>query len=244
MGLDREFAERVTAAEHDLPGPELLPVRLSRAVAELLPVDGAGLSVFFAADRRLPLGGSDPTSDTAERLQFTVGEGPCLTAHAEGRPLVADERELRSRWPSFYDSLAARTPIRGIVSLPLDGGMAGVGALDLYLEAAHDVRGVSLADALAVTSAVSDTFTAAMAAEPHTEDGPAWLDAPGAGRRSRVWQAIGFVSVGLDLSGPDSLALLRAHAYGTDDDLDALSAAVLERRVALAELAPDTEAAS
>jgi len=236
MDLTQEFAARVTAAEQELPGPELLPLRLARACADLLPVAGAGLSVYFAADRRLPLGGSDPLAGTAERLQFTVGEGPCLSAHGTGNPVLADEDELRTRWPAFHDALVSRTPYRGVISLPLHGGLQDVGALDLYVQPPGTVRDLGLADALTVTTALSDTFAAAMDSAPRSEAGPAWLDAPAADRRSQVWQAIGFVSVGLELDSADALVLLRAQAYGADRDLDDVAADVLARRLPLAEL--------
>jgi hypothetical protein len=236
MDLRQEFAAHVVTVERDLPGPELLPVRLARACAELLPVAGAGLSVFFAPDRRLPLGGSDPIADTAERLQFTVGEGPCLTAHGTGQPVVADEDALRERWPAFHDALVARTPIRGIISLPLHGALHDIGALDLYLQPPGQVRDLGLADALAVTTALSDCFAAAMDSEPRTESGPSWLDAPAAGRRAMVWQAVGFVSTGLEMQSTDALAVLRAHAFVHGLDLDDVAGSVLERRLSLAEL--------
>ena len=240
MDLAQEFARQLAAAERELPGPELLPDRLARACAAVLPVDGVGLSAYFSADRRLPLGASDPTAATAERLQFTVGEGPCLTAHGTGMPVLADEAELQARWPGYHDVLVAHTPVRGVISLPLHGGLEDVGALDLYLYAPGDIRVLGLADSLAVTATLSDTFAAAMAAEPHTDEGPAWLDAPGAGRRAQVWQAVGFVNMGLGMTSPDALALLRAWAYGHDQDLDELAEAVLERRLTLDELAMTT----
>jgi hypothetical protein len=240
VDLAQEFAAQVAAAERELPGPELFPDRLARACAAVLPVDGAGLSVYFSADRRLPLGASDPTSATAERLQFTVGEGPCLSAHATGLPVLADATELQARWPSYFDALVAHTPVRSVVSIPLHGGLEDVGALDMYLHGQSDVRSLGLADSLTVTSALSDAFAAAMAAEPHTEDGPAWLDAPGAGRRAQVWQAVGFVNVGLGMTSSDALALLRAWSYGHDQELDDVAEAVLERRLTLQELAMTT----
>lgn len=241
MDLTHDFAARVTAAERDLPGPEMLPLRLVRAAAQVLPVAGAGLSVFFSADRRLPLGGSDPAAGTAERLQFTVGEGPCLTAHSTGSPVLADEDELRTRWPVFHDALVARTRIRGIISLPLHGGLQDIGSLDLYVEPPGSVRDLGLADALEVTTALSDAFAAAMDREPRSEFGPAWLDAPAAGRRALVWQAVGFVSIGLELDSADALTLLRAQAYGTNRDLDEVAQAVLEDRLSLAALSESAE---
>jgi hypothetical protein len=244
LTIAQDFTDCVTAAEADFPGTELLPERLAQACAAVLPVDGAGLSVFFAADRRLPLGASDATAATAERLQFTVGQGPCLMAYDTGRPVVADDEELEQRWPAFTDLLMTQTPIRGVIALPLYGPLGGIGALDLYLRAPDAVRSVSLADATVVRDALTQTFTAAMAEQPHDESGPAWLDAPPAGRRAQVWQALGMVNVGLGLRTSDAMALLRAHAYGHDIALDDVADALVQRRMSLDELSLPTGKAS
>src|SRR3954471_8525889 len=61
-------------------GPELLPTRLTRACLAVLPAaDGAGLSLLDN-DFRVPIGATDDVAALAERLQFTIGEGPCLDA--------------------------------------------------------------------------------------------------------------------------------------------------------------------
>jgi hypothetical protein len=240
LTITQDFAAAVRADEAALPGPELLPERLARACAAVLPVDGAGLSVFFAEDRRLPLGASDAIAASAERLQFTVGEGPCLTAGATGQPVVADEEELFRSWPVFADALVTKTPIRGVIALPLRGPLRDIGAVDLYLQSAERVRSVSLADVLTVLTALSLCFADAMAGQPHTESGPSWLDAPPAGRRAQVWQALGMINAGLHLRTTDAMSLLRAYAYGHDAVVDDVADAVVQRRLSLDELSLST----
>jgi hypothetical protein len=233
------FAAALAASVADLPGPELLPERLARASAQVLPVDGAGISLFFASGRRLPLGASDESSAEAERLQFTVGEGPCLSSHASGQPVLADEASIRSRWPAFYGVLVDRTRVRGIISLPLVDELRGFGALDLYLAPPNGVGSVALADALEVTGEVVARFRVMSRPSSRGSDGPAWLDAPAAERRSLVWQAMGFVNSGLRVTSADALALLRAHAYSSGRDLDDLAAHVVNGDVPLEQLAFD-----
>ena len=235
MTIAEQFAVAVARSAIDIPAAELLPERLARACAEVLGVDGAGISLFFLSDRRLPLGASDDQAAEAERLQFTVGEGPCLTAHASDRPVVAPEAEIRSQWPTFHDELVTRTAVRGIISIPLADESRGFGALDLYLVPPNDVRSVPLSDALTVAREVVSVFRASRA--DRDQQGPAWLDAPAAERRSLVWQALGFVNAGLEISSQDALALLRAHAYGEGLELDALAVQVLSRQVPLERLA-------
>jgi hypothetical protein len=239
VSVVEEFRVALAASAADLPGQELMPERIARACAQALPVDGAGISMFFESDRRLPLGASDEASAEAERLQFTVGEGPCLSARAEGRVLVSDEAEIAARWPAFHSELVTRTPIRGIISLPLADQLASFGALDLYVVPPQDTGAVSLADALAVTGEVTATFLAANTRSSSGTDGPAWLDAPAAQRRSLVWQAMGFLNAGLQVSSVDALAMLRARAYGEGLELDTLAQRVLDREVPVEALALD-----
>jgi hypothetical protein len=199
-------------------------------------VDGAGISLFFADDRRLPLGASDEVAAIAERLQYTVGEGPCLSSHAEGQPVIADEYTIRSRWPGFYDVLAARTPIRATISLPLRGELRDIGALDFYVVPPRDVGDLSLRDALVVAEEIASALQA-QGRGPRPPDGPVWLDAPAAGRRSLVWQAMGFVNAALEVTSPDALSVLRAHAYAGGLTLDDLAARLVSREVPVEELA-------
>lgn len=239
MTLVEDFSLALASAAVELPGPELLPERLARACAQVLPVDGAGISLFFAPDRRLPLGASDPTSAVAERLQFTVGEGPCLSSHAEGGPVLADEATIAARWPGFSDVLFARTTIRSTLSLPLRDELHGIGALDLYAVRPSRMAALALSDALAVTAEVVAALGRQHDQLPRRPGGPAWLDAPAAQQRSLVWQAIGFVNAALEVSSPDALALLRGYAYAEGSSLDELAPRVLSRQVLVEALSPD-----
>jgi hypothetical protein len=244
MSITEQFTDAVDAAAGDLPGLELLPERLALACAQVLPVDGAGISLFFAADRRLPLGASDRAAADAERLQFTVGDGPCLSSFAEGHPILADEDTIRTRWPAFHDSLVTRTPIRSVVSLPLHDEYRELGVLDLYLVPPRDLGDLDLDLGRAVAGEVTAALRATNGRSSADADGPAWLDAPAAGRRSLVWQAIGFVNSGLGVGSPDALAMLRAHAYSEGLTLDDLAARVVDRDVPLERLSVGADTAS
>src|SRR3712207_9447995 len=69
---------------------------------------------------------------TAERLQFTVGSGPCLFAAQSGWPVFAVDPVLSRRWPAFHDLLVTHTPYRSLVALPLRDELTGLGVLSLY----------------------------------------------------------------------------------------------------------------
>jgi hypothetical protein len=239
------LAERFTAALYAQEArarpdadPALLPVRLSRAVVGVLPVDAVGISALTSPDRHVPLGASEPEAEFAERLQFTVGAGPCLQANRTQQPVFVVEDDLRRRWPPFHDLLVGHTPYRGIVALPLRRGLAGRGAIDLYF---RDPAAVAALDVLAAVS-VGHLVTAALAeaavwSSEVDGQGPDWLSGPPATGRARVWEAIGLTSLAQDVAASEALAVLRAHAYATGRTVDELAADVVSGRTDPSEVA-------
>lgn len=209
-------------------GAELLPSRLAEAAAAVLGVDGASLSLL-SMDLRVPLGASDPTATVAERLQFTLGEGPCLDVLHGGTPLRSDDARLAAAWPQFHRELVSRTPFRGVIAVPLpfnDDGSGG--ALDLYLHEGVDVDVVDLDACTEVADGMVERLLravspAALAGADDASKVP-WLQADDARARMEVWVAIGVLVNHLALDAPDALAVLRAWAHSHDADLDHIAA--------------------
>jgi hypothetical protein len=227
----------VAVTEPELAGPELLPVRLARAVAQTLRVDGAGLSLLDVAQQPMPLGGSSEIAETAERLQFTVGEGPCMNAQTTRQPVFAVEQDLRRRWPMFTALLFDATPYRAVVALPLQPALAGAGAIDLYFTRSDDVPGLDVFEAHAVGGLVASALAdAAVWSSWSPEEGPDWLRGPAPRRRAAVWEAMGKVSVELGIGVPAALDLLRARAYGRGTSVDDVAAQLLSGALRPADL--------
>ena len=237
MGLAERFADSLAAESDGEDDGRLLPDRLSRAAARVLEVDGAGLSVLVGAHGRSPLGASSPEAALAERLQFTVGGGPCLLAHSSGQPVFVVENDIRHRWPAFADVLLTSTPYHGVVSLPLRSALTGVGAMDLFFRDPAGVPRLDVFDAVAVgalvTSALGDAAVWSVWSEA---EGPDWLRSPSALRRAAVWQAVGLVSAACDVDAEGGLALLRAHAYSGGRSVDDVAADLCAQRLLLADV--------
>jgi hypothetical protein len=243
------IAERFAAAlaevtDPALAGPELLPVRLARAAARTLAVDDAGLSLVDASQQRVPLGASSEVAEVAERLQFTVGYGPCMAAQETREPVFAAEEDLWRRWPVFTELLVAQTPFRAVVALPLQPALAGAGAIDLYFRTSGEVLDLDVFEAMAigelVTSALSD---AAVWSEWAPTEGPEWMHGPAPQRRAAVWEAIGKLSVELGLGARDALTLLRAHTFAAGGTVDDAAEDLLSGRLSAADLAGGREEA-
>jgi hypothetical protein len=239
VSIARRFdAALAEVTDPALAGPELLPVRLARACARTLGVDDAGLSLVDASQQRVPLGASSDVAEAAERLQFTVGAGPCMTAQATREPVFAVEEDLRRRWPVFTELLVGATPFRAVVALPLQPALAGAGAIDLYFRTSAEVLDLEVFEALAVGELVTSALSDASVWSAWTPaEGPEWMHGPVPQRRAAVWEAMGKLSVDLELSATDALTLLRAHAYAAGITVDDVAEELLSGRLTAADLA-------
>ena len=238
MSIAGRFEQALTSVTEDvLDGPELLPTRLSRAITKMLPVDGAGISLSGVDGRRIPLGASSEDAAVAERLQFTVGAGPCMTAQLSREPVFALMGDLRRRWPAFADLLAARTPYRAVVALPLREAIAGMGAMDLYFEREEEILALDVFEAMAVGDLVTSVLSETAVWSAWTPArGPEWLHGPAATRRAAVWEAMGVLGLALEVEAPTALDLMRAAAYGQDRPVDDVAADLLAGRIAASDL--------
>lgn len=233
MGLAEHYAAAVRQAVARHGDAVLLPLALVEACLDVLPVEAAGLSL--TQELRVPLGASDAAVGRAERLQVTLGEGPCLSAAGRATPLVADASTLALRWPVFHTELVRQTPFRSIASVPirLPGG-EGFGAVDLY---SRDEQGTPLAAVPQAAPEIADGIASfLLGTSGWLREGQA-LGAhrhqPTMDRRLDVWVAVGMVIGRTGMANVDALALLRAYAFGHDLDLDELAARVTTRVLAV-----------
>ncbi|MGY1615560.1 ANTAR domain-containing protein [Geodermatophilus sp. SYSU D00691] len=217
------FVDALDANAADGDDPDLLPVRLVRAAAAVLPADGVGLSIHGGSGRRTPLAASSEVASTAERLQFTVGSGPCLETADSQLPVFASQEVLAHRWPAYHDLLVTQTPLRSVLALALPGRLRGVGGMDTFFTDPAGATTVDVFDARRVAEVVSDHLELSADWSVWTLDElPAWSDTAVARLRGRLWMAVGMLMVALELSAPDALAVLRGYAYAagrTADDL-------------------------
>ena len=221
---DRYNAAVLNAFQMRTSPPELLPTVLSQAAVAILPVDGAGISM--ADELRVPLGASDSQVARAERLQTTLGEGPCLTAAANGAPVIADSAEMATIWPLFSRELTAQTPYRSVASLPLrlDGGRV-LGAIDLYATRSNALA-LELVDELQAELAepIAHMLFSGPTTEIPTFTPPIWLGAGSVIDRMNVWVAVVLVQEKRPLDNADALAALRAYAFEHQATLDDIAA--------------------
>ncbi|SCX54240.1 ANTAR domain-containing protein [Klenkia marina] len=236
------LADRLATALAGRSDDDHVPDLLAAACLDVLPVDGAGVTVSFGTDQRMPVGCSDADSQAAELLQFTLGDGPCLQAHRSRSLVVATAADLARRWPVYWVELAAHTPFRSVVAVPLRGATTAALAVDLYWRDGDGARSVS-PGALAEWAAALETVTAADLGDstgPEDRDAglATWLDTPAVQDRLTVWQAVGCLRMRDGLTSSDALAQLRARAFASGQDLERAATAVLAGHPAPVDPAP------
>jgi hypothetical protein len=221
------FAEVVAErTEHDRDPVHALCV----ACTDVLGVTGAGL-VLMSAGRSLGcVGVSDRVTEAVEQMEYTMGEGPCLTAYRTKVPAFdADlSDEGIGQWPEFRRG-ALGAGVRAAFGFPLLVDWICIGALNLYHDRSGALTDDQFADALVVAKSVSRiVLTWQSDAPPGTV---AWQLERAPNHRVEVHQATGRVSVQAEIALGDALDLLRAYAFSHDRPLSAVAADVAAGRL-------------
>lgn len=217
---------------NDAQADAVLPAVLAQACVTVLKVAGAGLSI--TDELRVPLGASDDVVVRAERLQTTLGEGPCLSATEAQHPLIADHDTMAKQWPVFHRELLEKTPFRSIVSLPLSSlNRQRLGALDLYSTEPDFFPAARVAE---ISTDIADPMAAilfdATMISPRREDTmSSWLTSPSAATRMNVWVAIGMIIQHTNRANGDALAALRAYAFSRQQTLEEVATELSTRQL-------------
>ena len=212
-----------------------LAMRICRACVDGLGVDGAAISLLTTSAARQTLAATDEIAELLEDLQFTLNEGACVEAATTGRPVLVPDLRRGSevaQWPVFAAAVMERSPVRALFAIPLQWGAVNLGVLDLYRREPGPLDDDQLRDAIS-TGETAALMMLGLRTEPD-HGGAGWLDHAVA-HRAEVHQATGMVSVQLDISAPEALARMRAHAFVHDRLLNDVARDVVARRLAFTE---------
>lgn len=205
--------------------------RMCRVAARELPADGVGVSLISAGGNVLTAAASGPRSVVLEELQFTLGEGPCLTAYAARKPvLVPDLGAARGTWPG-YAAAAGEHQVRAVFAFPLQVGSVRVGALDVYRDQPGNLSETTLAQAVTFAeSALEGLLRATATSDP---DGGEEVLLDTSGTRFEVYQAQGKVMAQLGVAPEQAMLRLRAHAFVSEQRLADVADAILAGSIVL-----------
>lgn len=210
--------------------PGLETRRLCQVCADVTGASGAGI-MLMAGD--LPRGSictTDDVSALVEHLQFELGEGPCVDACQQNRPVLEPDlaEPATPRWLAFAGP-ALDAGVRAIFGFPMRVGAVRLGALNLYSDRPGPLSDDQYADALAVADVAAE---AVVAMQANAEPGRLAQELEAGGDfQYVVHQASGMVAAQLEISVGQALIRLRAYAFGNDRSLTAVAEDVVGRRL-------------
>ncbi|MEW2502464.1 GAF and ANTAR domain-containing protein [Amycolatopsis sp. NPDC047767] len=107
------------------------------AAREVFP-SALGAGVTAAGDQGAPVtwAATGEEVERADRLQYELGAGPCLTAWQERSVIDVGDMHDDDRWPEWAAS-AARLGLRSALSAPMVAGCRSVGAVKVYADRPH-----------------------------------------------------------------------------------------------------------
>lgn len=99
---------------------------------ETLPnTAGAGITLVDDGGKRTSAAATDSQVEQADRLQYELDEGPCLTAWAQREIVRIDDVTAEPRWPRWGAAVDA-SYARSALSAPLVTGDRALGAMKVY----------------------------------------------------------------------------------------------------------------
>jgi len=137
-------------------GLEQLLTRVARYAVNAIPgADGAGLTLL-EADRADTIVATTAFVSEVDDIQYGLGQGPCITAAAEGRTVISGSLGADARWRTF-GAAVARLGVHSVISLPLITPDGVVGAMNVYAhdKQVFDERAAELGESFAVSAAIA-----------------------------------------------------------------------------------------
>src|SRR5487761_1752788 len=210
--------------------PELETRRLCEVCAEVTDMTGAGLMLMSGDAPRGAVCTTNDVSAHIEQWQDAFGEGPCVDAFREDRPVLEPNLAypISSRWLAFALP-AVEAGVRAVFGFPLQVGAVRLGALNLYCDRPGPLTEDQHADALVMADVAAQALLVMQANAP---PGQLAVELEACSDfQTVVHQASGMVAAQLDVSVGQALIRLRAHAFGNERPLVQVAGAVVDRNL-------------
>ncbi|HVF13700.1 MAG TPA: GAF and ANTAR domain-containing protein [Acidimicrobiales bacterium] len=209
-------------------GPDTGSRRLCEVCAEIVGVTGAGIMIMSGDVPQGSACTTDAVSALIENLQFELGEGPCIDAYHQDRPVLEPDLAVpvTPRWQAFSGP-ALEAGVRAIFGFPLEVGAVRLGALNLYCDRPGRLTDDQHADALVMADVAARALLMMQAEAPLGRLAEELEE--GADFQYVVHQASGMIAVQLGVSVGQALIRLRAYAFGNDRPLVSVAEDVVGR---------------
>lgn len=217
---------------------DLLQTLVDRST-ELFDASACGI-VLGPDDRNLEvIVSTSEESRLVGLMQLRAGQGPCVEAVTTGLVVsVSDSREMRDRWPRFWEAAAASGYV-AVHAIPMRLRGETIGSLNLF----RTTEGaLNESDAMAA-QALADVATISVLQERTIRDSEAIREQLQRALDTRVVieQAKGVIAQTHRLGMEDAYRLLRHHARTTRSSLSEVAAGVVAGTVTIALTLPPAD---
>jgi transcriptional regulator with GAF, ATPase, and Fis domain len=227
LELQRSLAGLSSLATAAISLPNMLSSVAEFAVRAIPGADGAGLTLLHD-DRADTIVASADFVREVDAIQYGIGEGPCITAAAEGRTVSSGSLGGDRTWPRFGPRVG-RLGVHSVVSLPLQVDGVVLGAMNVYAHAkdAFDERAIALGELFAVPAAVAVQNAGALAnARLLASQLQAALDG-----RAVIDQALGIVMSRSGCTPLEAFDRLRAISQSDNRKVSAVAQSIVDEAV-------------
>ena len=227
LRADPSAEDRFAEVARDLHDQGSETLTLDRAVTiatELIEgCDHAGVTLVHDRGRRLETPAA--TSEVAllgDRLQYELGEGPCLNSAQHHETTQSLDLRSEHRWPQWSRTVSAELGVRSMLCFQLFTSQRSYGALNLYSETedAFDEQDQTVGLALAAHVAV------ALAASREIDTRDAAIT-----RRTTIGQAEGILMERYDIGPDEAFATLRRVSQSSNRKLFDLAHELVRTRL-------------
>ncbi|MEC5179077.1 GAF and ANTAR domain-containing protein [Arthrobacter sp. CG_A4] len=132
--------------------------------------DDALCGITLLRDRKAAtIGWSSNHAREVDEIQYSLSQGPCLTAAKEEREVYVPDLVAENRWGPEYAGAVASHGLRSVLSVPFHLQGEAQAALNLYSEAPHKFDGDVAARARGYTREISQALRLAVRISLHTD---------------------------------------------------------------------------
>jgi GAF domain-containing protein len=175
------------------------------AMGAIAGADGAGVTMLEAGEPDMIVASAQFVRDV-DNIQYRIGEGPCISAAAQGRTNGSGELSQDPSWPDFGPK-AAELGVHSALSLPLVLAGEVLGAINVYAHRskAFDDAAQRMGEVFAVPAAIAIHNARLLAQEQRRT---ARLEAA-LTSRATIDRAIGILMARSGITGDEAFVRLR-----------------------------------
>ena len=183
--------------------------------------DAVGLTFVTRKQHVKTVAVTDGMALTADELQYTLGEGPCLDAVWEQQAVRSPNLEHDQRWPSWGPRVVRETSAQSIMSFQLFTHQDLLGALNLYSTSRDAFDDPAFVEGLVIAAHVSIAVAAAQQVDNLTQ---------GIASRTVIGQATGILMERYDLDAARAFTVMTRMSSQANIKLRNLAQQIVDNR--------------